>query len=203
MPLWQNREEGGDGLPDSRARLEQQVLALLQGRFHRPDHLLLAAAQRRVGEAEPPGCGSTRGPYAALPLELQEAIVDPRAKDPLESREVERHRLAGDACAADLDPEQLGAYRKTPFLLEHPGVERRLETVDVAAHGIGRRTPPDRLDLLDDETPFRVFTDPVGAPMKQDPPPGVAQIQPEGDLASVGGISRRGRRLDPRMESLP
>ena len=145
---------------------------------------------------------SPLGSHSALALEAVEAGVDVGAKGSLQSRKVEGNRLAGDACAADLDPEQLGADWKTAFSLEHPGVEGRLETVNVAAFGVDRRTPPHRLDLFDDETSFRVFTDPVGASMEQNLPPGVVEAEPKSDLASVGGVSSRGRRLDSRVERL-
>ena len=148
------------------------------------------------------GSLSARESRACLVFEPFQTSVYARAKGPLQSFEVERHLLAGDACAADLDPDQLGAYRKTALSLEHPGVEACLEMVDVSAVGVDGRASPHRLDLLDDETSFLIFADPVGASMEENLPPRVVQAQAERNLASIGGVTGRRRRLHSRVKRL-
>ena len=61
--------------------------------------------------------------------EVAPHLVDAGAEGSLQSCEVERHRLAGDAFAADLDPEHVGADREPPLPVEHPGVDRRLGAI--------------------------------------------------------------------------
>ena len=155
-----------------------------------------------MGKLQPRGGLSALDSLSRFGFEAVEASVDAGAKRSLQSHEVEWHPLAGNAGAADLDPDQLGGHRKTALSLEHPGVKAHLEMVGVFAPRAGGRASPHRLDLLDDETSFRIFTDPVGAAVEENLPPRVVQAQAECNLASIGGVSGCGCRLHSRVERL-